>query len=235
MVSRSEVINSFISHYENPTYLEIGVSEGETFFSINTRRKVAVDPHFIFDIEKVKLENTHFLLHEVTSDRFFENIDPSDRFNVIYLDGLHTFEQTLRDFTNSINFLAHDGVIIIDDVVPSSYAASLPSQADAFLMKRAINEADNSWMGDTFKVVFFIRAFFPTFALKTINNNHGQAIVWRARRASPAIADFTPGKIDRLEFVDITKHGSIFDFASHGQILQEFTNQKALIGRKSTI
>jgi hypothetical protein len=227
MVSRSEVINSFITHYENPSYLEIGVSEGETFFSINARRKVAVDPHFIFDIEKVKLENTHLELHEVTSDRFFENIiDSSDRFSVIYLDGLHTFEQTLRDFTNSIHFLAHDGVIIIDDVVPSSYAASLPSQADAFLMKRAINEADNSWMGDTFKVVFFIRAYFPTFTIKTINNNHGQAIVWRAHRASPAITDFTPGKIDQLEFVDITKHSYIFDFASHSQILQEFINQR---------
>jgi hypothetical protein len=51
---------------------------------------------------------------EVESDVYFgELIRRDDIFDVIYLDGLRTFEQALRDFCNAIQFLREDGVIVM--------------------------------------------------------------------------------------------------------------------------
>jgi hypothetical protein len=47
MEARS-LINSKLKNFRNPQYLEIGVRNGETFFSIQTRNKYGVDPDFFF-------------------------------------------------------------------------------------------------------------------------------------------------------------------------------------------
>lgn len=131
MISRPEAINQFLALFDAPSYLEIGVSEGETFFAVKAQRKVAVDPKFRFPFDRAIKENASCTFHEVASDIYFSDwIGPSEVFQVIYLDGLHTFEQTLRDFTNAIRFLAPDGVIIIDDIVPNSYQSGLPDQLE---------------------------------------------------------------------------------------------------------
>ena len=223
MISRSEVVNRFLELFNAPSYLEVGVSEGETFFAINAHRKVAVDPKFRFPIEQARKEHVSSTFHEVTSDIYFsERIGPSDLFQVIYLDGLHTFEQTLRDFTNAIRFLSPDGVIVIDDVVPNSYQSSLPDQVESIRVKKAIGDPDNSWMGDTYKLVFFIEAFFPTFELRTIADNHGQAVVWRANPVRRDFKTYSARDIADLEFVDVIRKNDIFRRKTSAEIVEEF-------------
>jgi hypothetical protein len=56
---------------------------------------------------------------------------------VIFIDGLHTFEQTLQDSYNSLNYLAQGGVIILHDCNPPSEASSTPAQS--------IPEAEKKW------------------------------------------------------------------------------------------
>lgn len=59
-----------------------------------------------------------------TSDEFFAAGAPLGKvegtpIDLIYIDGLHTAEQSLRDFANCEHFLAHTGtVIMLDDVLP---------------------------------------------------------------------------------------------------------------------
>jgi hypothetical protein len=53
-----------------------------------------------------------------TSDEFFATLRPSKRYDVAFIDGLHTFEQTYRDVINTFAHL-RSGVILIDDTVPS--------------------------------------------------------------------------------------------------------------------
>jgi predicted O-methyltransferase YrrM len=66
------------------------------------------------------------IYHKTISDIYFGELASSDeKFDVIVLDGLHTFEQTLRDLLNSEAYLKPNGVVIIDDVMPNSYQASL--------------------------------------------------------------------------------------------------------------
>ena len=168
MVSRAEVINKLGRLFANGlAYLEIGVDEGTTFFAVEARTKVAVDPRFRFSIVDAKLKEPKSQFHEVTSDFYFGNIaSEKTKFDIVYLDGLHTCEQTLRDFTNALNFLAPEGIIVIDDVVPNSYQASLPDQRASFKVKDFVKSTDNSWMGDTYKLVFLIEVILSELPTK---------------------------------------------------------------------
>jgi hypothetical protein len=201
MLTRSEVLQPMIDLFASPSYLEVGVYEGTTFFQIIANRKVAVDPHFRFRCEK---HDPTQLFYEVPSDDFFGNlISAEEEFDVIFLDGLHTFEQTLRDLLNSLHFLRPHGVIVIDDVLPNSYQSSLASH-DAFRSVKAfLDSADESWMGDVFKLVFFIQTFLQQFSYATVRENRGQLVLWRQQRPSNKIVQREMRAVASLEFADI--------------------------------
>lgn len=77
--------------------MEIGCFEDETFNKINIDKKVGVDP---ISGGNVRL----------TSDNFFKI--NKDRFDIIFIDGLHAFEQVKKDITNSLNILNKNGVLL---------------------------------------------------------------------------------------------------------------------------
>jgi hypothetical protein len=182
-ITRKAVVQSVLELFESPSYLEIGVQKGKTFNSVHAREKVAVDPKFLFDYAAVAADVPGTSFHETTSDDYFGRIAARDAaFDVVYIDGLHTFEQTLRDLVNSISLLKPQGVIIIDDVFPSSYSASLPVKAEAKALIRATGEISNAWMGDVYRLVFFVESFCQQFSYSTVNNNHGQLVMWREPR-----------------------------------------------------
>ena len=228
MISRAQVINGLFELFSDDlSYLEIGVSLGETFFDVKAQKKMAVDPNFQFSVSDARAKHIGSEFYQMTSDFYFANIiNSGDTFQIIFLDGLHTFEQTLRDFTNAIRFLAPDGIIVIDDVVPNSYHASLPDQRAAFKVKEFVQNSDDSWMGDTFKLVFFIESFFPTYKLRTISDNHGQAIVWAGSRASTAVTTFTLKTIADLQFLDVIEQEGFFYKKSFLEIREEITRER---------
>ena len=184
MVSREELIQTVLDLYTSPNYLEIGVANGATFMPLRAASKVAVDPAFQFDIISASLEQPESEFHPSTSDRYFGELERGRIFDVIYLDGLHTFEQTLRDLMNSIAHLSERGVIIVDDVRPSSYGASLRSEFDAIAVRAADGVQNHDWMGDVYHLVYFVEAFLPSFSYATTSDNHGQLILWPYRRTS---------------------------------------------------
>ena len=86
-LSRAEVVQGLLGRHSVPSYLEIGVSTGATFHAVKASRKVAVDPHFDFDLEAARASQPEAQYHEITSDEYFGRIAaPSDRFDVIFLD-----------------------------------------------------------------------------------------------------------------------------------------------------
>ncbi len=182
-ISRNEVVQRVLELFENPSYLEIGVNKGNTFNSVQAAEKVAVDPKFLFDHEAVAAELPGTSFHETTSDDYFASIATREtEFDVIYLDGLHTSEQTIRDLVNSISFLNSQGIIIIDDVFPSSYSASLHDRAATRILLKSTGDGSGAWMGDVYRLVFFVESFCQQFSYGTVNNNHGQLIMWREPR-----------------------------------------------------
>lgn len=181
-VRRHAVINRLLSLYDDPRYLEVGVNEGVTFDNVTARRKVAVDPVFLFDHESSSRQVDGVEYHPVTSDDYFASLGDKTSFDVIYLDGLHTLEQTLRDLNNSLEVLQPQGIIVIDDTRPPSALAAIRDHADHLAERQRLGSNDKAWSGDVFRLVWFIDTFMPNLTYRTIANNHGQTVVWRQRR-----------------------------------------------------
>lgn len=141
----------------------------------------------------------------MTSDAFFTREAKGRVFDIIYIDGLHTFEQTFRDFCASLSH-SHSGTVwIIDDVIPIDVFSALGSIADAKRF-RAQSGAPmhGGWHGDVYKLVFAIHDFFPQFSFMTINTaGNPQTIVWYAPRAdfAPRFDNFET--ISRLSYFDL--------------------------------
>ncbi len=225
MLKRDEVISQVLELFHDPSYLEVGVNRGETFNNLRACKKVAVDPVFLFDINAYSTEKS-LSFYQITSDKFFaEYAKDHGSFDVVYLDGLHTYEQTLRDLMNAIAFLKRDGVIIIDDVLPTSYDASLPDFSQVRALRQAaaicgVNwSSDKSWMGDVFKIPFFIQSYLQQLSYATVAENHGQAIVWHQTRPDEAIQQLSMEKISRLDYRDTILSRSAFNVRPMAEII----------------
>ncbi len=165
------------------SYLEIGVYDGQTFTNVPLARRVAVDPAFRFDWQAWQGHGTD--LHQTTSDDFFRR--GIEIFDIIFIDGLHTFEQAFRDFC-ATQGLAHRATVwIIDDTWPNDAFSIERSVAATQALRRHHGLTSNAWHGDVFRTAFAIHDFFPTFDFRTVTGNgNGQTIVVRANR--PAFA-----------------------------------------------
>jgi hypothetical protein len=217
MLSRPEIVQRLLNLFDKPRYLEIGVNRGVTFHAVEAARKVAVDPKFVFTTPPIIDSNCTY--HEITSDAYFGRVaGKDDIFDVIFLDGLHTFEQTLRDLINSISHLSSEGIIIVDDVIPNSYYASLPNALEAKELRQKMKYNDPSWMGDVYKLVFFVQTFFQKFDYATVQENHGQMIMWQAARE--AVVKRNIMAFNNLQFSDVILHSDVFHINSWDNIME---------------
>ena len=224
-VRRWQVMRRLVSLYESPRYLEIGVCQGKTFDKVPATRKVAVDPAFRFDHEAKQQAHPEASYHPVPSDEYFGD-HPGDEFDVIYLDGLHVYDQTLRDLLNALERLQPQGVIVIDDTRPPTAIAAMRDHHESYRERTRLGVTSKEWMGDVFKVVFFIQAFCPYLRYATIANNHGQTVVWRhARDEAPA---FDLSDIVELTFEDFTANQDVMRLKPFSAIRRELREDLGL-------
>lgn len=224
---RSNVLKRLTKLYDEPRYLEVGVGRGITFERVPAARKVAVDPLFRFDHEAKARELPEATYHPVTSDEYFNRIiEPDDVFDVIYLDGLHVYDQTLRDLLNALEHLQPRGVIVIDDTRPPTYLASLADRELFFQLKRATGSTEKQWMGDVYRTVYFIAAMCPHLSYATIANNHGQTVVWRKRRDETP--EMTLAEIDGLTFERFQGAQEVLRLQRFGEIRRQLRHDLGL-------
>lgn len=213
----SRRVNALAQAIGAETYLEIGVAEGKTFFAVDMPNKVAVDPKFRFDVGSLPLGSGDF--YEVTSDEFFTTFPNAKKFDIIFLDGLHTFEQTFRDFCSSLSFSHDKTVWVIDDVFPNDIYSAWPNQREAVAARHAAGGKSGQWHGDVFKLVVAIHEFFPTLSFMTFEERNQQTIVWRQPRPSFRPANRSLESISRLGYFDFLGLKSLFDLRSEDEII----------------
>jgi hypothetical protein len=175
-------LNNLAAALNAQNYLEIGVETGHTFLKVSCGSKTGVDPSFLFDWQSY---NSHegFRLCNSTSDDFFQNLETPTKYDLVFIDGLHTFEQTYRDIINSLRFSHSRTVFLIDDTVPCDVFSTCRDQAECLSLRSQLLDAgDRRWHGDTYKVVPLLRAFNCDMKLATIvNKGNPQTLLWRPR------------------------------------------------------
>lgn len=129
--NRLDLINKIIELKKFKSYLEIGCFKDEIFSKINIS-KVGVDP-----VSGGSLR--------LTSDNFFKF--NKEKFDLIFIDGLHIYHQVRKDIINSINFLNEGGIILIHDCLPLTYYS------------QAIPRCQINWNGDVWKFIVEVSTF----------------------------------------------------------------------------
>lgn len=150
--NRNAFINKAISIYKDCKYLEIGVDNNQVFNSIPIKmsNKYGVDPK----------QGGNF---RMTSDNFFKEYDEL-KFDVIFIDGLHEYEQCQRDCLNSIKHLNKGGIIFFHDFLPRSY------------FEESVPREQSSWTGDVWKVAVEL-ANSKNMEFKIINIDMGIGVL----------------------------------------------------------
>lgn len=129
---RYDIINMLIKKYGYKKYLEIGVFMGETFNKIECENKTSVDPN-----------QYGYTTHQMNSDTFFNIIDENEKFDIVFIDGFHEYEQCYRDMENAIKHISENGIILCHDMNP--YNKWLTRSYEEFLKDPGF------WTGDVYK------------------------------------------------------------------------------------
>jgi predicted O-methyltransferase YrrM len=122
--SRGQIIQEIINRKNYKNYLEIGCDQDQLFSKIKIEKKIGVDPASGGTIRE-------------TSDNFFKKNNV--KFDIIFIDGLHKYDQVKKDINNSLLFLNNNGVIFLHDCMPRSF------------MYQAIPRSRSAWNGDVWK------------------------------------------------------------------------------------
>lgn len=125
-----DILNYIIKQSRFNSYLEIGINKpAANFEHIKCKFKIGVDPN-----PKARAS------FEGTSDEFFRT--NTNKFDLIFIDGLHTAEQVKKDFQNSLEVLNYAGVIVLHDTCPSNEMYAKPVRGTL-----------KKWNGDVYRML----------------------------------------------------------------------------------
>jgi hypothetical protein len=152
---RYDISNHLIAKNNFKSYLEIGVQDGYCLQAVRCAKKVGVDPNP--RVDKV----SDATIFKMTSDDFFRQ--NNDKFDFVFIDGLHTHEQSLIDFQNAEKVLNPGGMIMFHDSNPptAEYAKSFKD--------------GGVWNGDVFKTIVLLNST-GKYRMLTVDVDFGCAV-----------------------------------------------------------
>ena len=178
--SRFDIINKIIKNKKFKSYLEIGCQNDVNFSRIIIDNKIGVDP---------QSGGTH----RMTSDEFF--IQNKDTFDLIFIDGLHIYEQVIKDIDNSLKVLKENGIILIHDCLPAK------------IWHQTIPQTHTSWNGDVWKSIVNLRTR-KEIDTYTIKADQGLGLILKRKNKDILVHDIQNFK--KLFFKDYYNHHNKF-------------------------
>ena len=168
---RWDLIEYLIKKNNYKNYLEIGCDKNQLFSKVNIDNKIGVDPVSGGNVRK-------------TSDDFFKENKSS--FDIVFIDGLHTYEQVKKDILNSVNCLLDEGIILVHDCMPDS------------LGKQAVPRYKMQWNGDVWKAIVDLRQQ-ENLEIYTCEIDQGIGVISKKKNTSILKLD---KPINKLKFKD---------------------------------
>tara|TARA_Y100001933_G_scaffold243176_1_gene271532 strand:+ start:2867 stop:3502 length:636 start_codon:yes stop_codon:yes gene_type:complete len=188
---RSAVINKIIKENGYKKHLEIGVyGSCANFDKIKVDYKVGVDPG------KEGLSEATFTM---TSDEFFELTD--DKFDIVFVDGLHHAEQVYKDILNSLEVLNEGGTIVCHDMNPQRYE------------HQVIPQVPGTWNGDCWKAFVQLRMERTDLKMCVIDADWGLGVIQKGRQEKLEEVELTYDNFDknRERWLNLISEEEFFD------------------------
>lgn len=155
---RFDIINYLISINGYKSFLEIGTQTKISYTSVNVDRKVCVNPDPNAEAD-----------YQITSDEYFKN--NFEKFDIVFVDGLHHADAAYRDIINSLKRLNPGGCVVVHDVIPFSY------EAQVIPLQKASNMGTIAWNGDVWKAWVKLRTERKDLTMNCVNTDHGCGII----------------------------------------------------------
>ena len=140
------------------TYVEIGVRWGNSLAIAGSgTRAIGIDPRPRIEVDLV----SHPKLFPMPSDDFFESFDllkelEGPRLALAFIDGLHVFEQVLRDFIHLERYADKRTIVLIHDCLPIARLAANREPMTQF------------WSGDVWKIIPCLKKYRPDLKIGII-------------------------------------------------------------------
>jgi hypothetical protein len=158
VVKRFDVLNALITQHGYTSYLEIGIQNpGNNFDRVNCADKTGIDP---FPLRKDILN--------FTSDEFFTQLHKNQKFDLIFIDGLHHYDQVYTDIINSLKHLSPRGSIVCHDMLPESELMQIVPMLPQAIM---------AWTGDCWKAWAILRMTEKDLSMKVIDCDFGVGVI----------------------------------------------------------
>jgi hypothetical protein len=153
-----KMLQRFHEHFRPRSYLEIGVDQGASIKLANPPTiAVGIDPQ----PRMKEAPNTICKIFPLRSSEYFARRDvrrdlEADVIDLAFIDGLHTFDQVLRDFINIEKFASEKTIILVHDCFAVDGLTAERERRTAF------------WTGDVWKFVPILREFRPDLTVFTV-------------------------------------------------------------------
>jgi hypothetical protein len=170
--NRYQIIQETINRKKYKSYLEIGCDKDEIFSKIKIDNKIGVDPSSGGTIRD-------------TSDNFFKK--NNIKFDIIFIDGLHFYDQVKKDIDNSLLFLNDNGVIFLHDCMPMCF------------MRQAVPRATGLWNGDVWKNIVESRTK-TEIDTYVIHADHGIGMI--LKRTNKKLLNLNINNFKKIRFKD---------------------------------
>lgn len=161
-MKRYEIINRIIKSKGYKKYLEIGTRNGECINQIECLYKMGVDPY------PAGTGTTHIM----NSNDFFSELSLDEKFDIIFIDGLHLDFQVDLDIENSLKHLSDDGVIVLHDCNP-------PTKEHAGANPIYTPPINGDWNGTVYLSIIKLRLYRKDLTLKTVDSDWGVGLLTR--------------------------------------------------------
>tara|TARA_Y100001937_G_scaffold128498_1_gene205464 strand:+ start:5182 stop:5763 length:582 start_codon:yes stop_codon:yes gene_type:complete len=182
-MTRTEIIQKLITKVSANSYLEIGMGPGINFNKVVCNKKISVDP-----------KPTVPVTFSLTSDDFFKQ--NKDKFDIIFIDGLHWSEQVYKDIINSLEVLNYNGYIICHDMNPHS----------EFIQRYPQPKKESEWTGDCWKAWVKLRTERDDLNMYVVNTDYGCGIITRGKQDKLIVNDELTWELlnsDRIKLLNL--------------------------------
>lgn len=148
-----------IHEWQRPRlYIEIGIATGGALaLAAPETISLGIDP----TPQVTRSFQNDTRIFGTTSDAFFATQDLHAltgyaAFDLAFIDGLHNFDQALKDFMNLEKRAHHGSIVLVHDCWPLTAETSTRRQQTTF------------WSGDTWKLVPLLKHYRPDLTIRTI-------------------------------------------------------------------